>query len=76
MLYEVVIAPSVNCFKRHFDKYWKILMYETDEDMFTTAIAYGRWKYCSDNGLFGLSLRTEEEDDDDDDDESKEVERD
>jgi len=44
---EVVSAPLVNCFKARLYKYWKNLMYETQEDMFTklftTEIAYGQW---------------------------------
>jgi len=42
---EVVTAPSVNCFKGRFDKYWKNLLYETDEDVFMTEIVNGRRKH-------------------------------
>ena len=63
-----VSAPSVNCFKGRFDKYWTNLKYEIDAHLFTIEIANGRRKYLSVNRPFCLSFKTEEEDDDDDDD--------
>jgi len=39
---EVVTAASVNSLKGRFDKNRKNLMYDADEDMLTTEIAYGR----------------------------------
>ena len=33
----VIAAPTVNCFKGRFDKFWTHLKYETDDDMFTSS---------------------------------------
>lgn len=35
---DIVMAPSVNCFKRRFDGYWGDLKYSTDHELFALTV--------------------------------------